>query len=501
MAIKAYMRIEPLESASSSARVYLPAVIAARGFSVLRLWLVALILGDMHRAQFGLYQPALELINWLVPLLMLGMADVAERYAATLQASGSLRLLLQRQLARIAIMGCVIISLCLIASPWLLRYIWSVSPAAKLTPLVVVTGATVVLLAAFQFVAAMLRGLRAYRASVGLELASATLFLFLSTVAAFAASATLLVVAYALSLALPLAFYLLKLFQFLPAPPASDTATTPPRAFRSFAFWAFLRLLLVMTFSFIAIWSVGHLALRTGAASPQEHTAEFSLPYRLAQLLAFLAVAGWSSIYGIAASHYAPGHRARSRLLVFRMMYYTGLLLYLAAATLFFARDLIAYFVPYTYQQPLSVLLPPSLAIFLWYSFLCFATLLADLHERPHFGVLLWLAAVIIQLLLILKSPVDSSTDPKPAALYASAVGIGAALLCIAPLLTWRPLRLTPTSIPIIIYSLAPLALLAPPWVVNWVASPVLLFVILFSLLWTRFANPLNAVAALLKRN
>lgn len=499
MAIKAYMRIEPLDSASSSARIYLPAVIIARGFSVIRLLLVALILGDAHRAQFGLYQPALELINWLVPLLMLGMGDVAERYASSLSASAVLRQLLHKQLARIAIMGCVIISLCLIASPWLLRHIWSITPAAHLTPLVVVTGVTVVLLAAFQFVAAMLRGLRAYRATVGLELASALLFLALSIAAAFAASATLLVVAYALSLALPLAFYLVKLVQFLPAPPTSDAPPTP--AFRGFAFWALLRLLLVMTFSFIAIWSVGHLAMRTGAASPQEHTAEFSLPYRLAQLLAFLAVTAWSSIYGIAASHYAPGHRSRSRLLLFRMMYYTGLLLYLTAALLFFTRDIITNFVPYTYQQPLSVLLPPSLAVFLWFSFLSFATMLADLHERPQFGAALWLSAVVIQLLLILTSPVDAATDPKPAALYASAVGIGAALLCIAPLLTWRPLRLTPTSIPVIIYSLAPLALLAPPWVVNWVATPVLLFVIIFSLLWTRFTNPLNAMASLLRRN
>ena len=78
----------------NQARAYVLAVMGARGLAFLRLFVVVRLLGEAGQREFGAYRLGLEVINWLVPLTMLGLADVAERYAARMGAgseAGGLR--------------------------------------------------------------------------------------------------------------------------------------------------------------------------------------------------------------------------------------------------------------------------------------------------------------------------------------------------------------------------------------------------------------------------
>src|SRR6185369_721480 len=80
-----FFTIQPVERPGESALAYVPAVIASRGLAFLRLLLVARLLGAAGQRDYGLYRPALELINPLVALVMFGAADVAERYVAAIE--------------------------------------------------------------------------------------------------------------------------------------------------------------------------------------------------------------------------------------------------------------------------------------------------------------------------------------------------------------------------------------------------------------------------------
>ena len=90
MPIPRFFSIARSTTPGQSASTYVPIVILSRGLAFLRILLVARILGNAGQEEFGLYQPALELVNWLVPLVMFGLADVAERYAAKFEKESRL---------------------------------------------------------------------------------------------------------------------------------------------------------------------------------------------------------------------------------------------------------------------------------------------------------------------------------------------------------------------------------------------------------------------------
>lgn len=444
--------------------------------------LVAKLLNEAGKAEFGYYTLALGLINWIVPLVMFGRADVIERYASAYDTSGRLLTLLRAHAWRILCAGGLATLALIAASPWLAEPYWHLpTPAHSQTYgvlLVIASAVTIVLLAAYQYLAATLRGLRAYSAAAGLDLSCAALLLITSTLAALFDGALALVAAYAVSLLLPLAFYAFKLYRHALALPAHDASSQElPRRGR-FAAWALVRLLLVMTFALVSLWTVGFVAAHSpappsGHPTPQELTADYALPYGIAQMLAFVAASLWASAYGIAAGSWNRGHARRARVQLLRVGKFGGTLLALLALALLLGRGLLALILPSSYHDAVLNLLPPLLTVFLWYALLGFSSTLADLQERPWLGAIAWAAAVIVQLILCLTNP--WAWPAKEAALYSSAAGAAAALLIIAPLLLWRPATLNAAALPLAVLALIPLGFLAPTWVVDYVAGALIL--------------------------
>jgi O-antigen/teichoic acid export membrane protein len=481
-----------MTSSARSALAYVPFVLGARGLAFFRNLVVARLLGDAGQAQFGLYQPALELINWIVPLVMLGLADVAERYAFRLETEGRLPQMLRRHLSRILALG-ILASLLLVSlAPFIARFVWR-SRDTRPFLLLSAIAATILLLALYQYLAALLRGLRAYSASAGLEFSSALLLFLFSALAAHFISAFLLILAYAASILLPLLLYgflLARHLRSLPADPAPPSTEPPPR-YSPFAAWTLLRLLLVMTFGFLAIWSVGFLTPPGG--DPQSTTAAYAMPYRIAQLLAYFAITLWSSSYAIAARAWSGGQHRRARAQLFRVGRFGAAALLLLALLLLPARPLLAALLPSVYTPAIEQLLAPFLALFIWYSLLAFFSTYGDLQERPYKGAALWAAAVLVQLAAILAARFGLLPGtPDDQALTASSLGLAASLFLLAPLILCRPWRFAATAMPLILLALAPLALFAPWWVVNYLAIPLFLAILAFLYLSGLLVRPLD---------
>jgi hypothetical protein len=493
--------------------------LAARALSFLRLLLVAKILGDLRAHEYGLYRPALELTNPLVALVMFGAADVAERYASAVERSSGgpgLARFLRIQQLRLLLTGISLFALMALTSPWLSRAIWGESAI----PLLIASAGTIVILALYQHLAAALRGLRAFSASAGLELSSNFLLLIFSLIAAKLGNATTLLLAYAASLLLPLAFYWVTLarhFGTIPASSAPAAALTPPADALSyaspdmatpshsrFARWSLVRLLLVMSFAFVSLWGVRYLtsvqiiSANVPATGPAENdvlrtTADYSMTFTIAQLLAYVALLLWSSTYGIAARAWSHQQTRRARVLLFRVGKFGGVLLLLAATFLLLTRGLIASFLPDTYAYALNNLLPAFLAMFIWYGLLAFSSTYADLQEKPHRGAALWATAVAIQLAGIFAARLlHFDIDPRAYVLNVSTAGIAIALFITAPLLLYWPLRFRATGFPMVIIALAPISLLAPNWVVDYIATPILLAALLLLLITGQLYRPVD---------
>ena len=117
MKLERYFQIQAVTTPGASAASYVPIVIASRGLAFLRLLVVARLLGAAGKAEFGLYQPALEVINWVVPVVLFGLADIGERYASHFEREGRLRWWLQRQVLRLLATGVGVAVLMLLLSP------------------------------------------------------------------------------------------------------------------------------------------------------------------------------------------------------------------------------------------------------------------------------------------------------------------------------------------------------------------------------------------------
>ena len=542
--------IQPLATPARSAAAYVPWVMLSRALAFLRTLLVARLLGEAGKSAFGLYQPALEFINPLAALVMFGAADVAERYAAAMEKNlgpDGLRRWLHSQWLRLAFTGIGVAVLLYAGGTWISNAIWGVRGWVFVSEpgtighftgmtyggysghtFLLVCAMAITLLALYQHVAATLRGLRAYAASAGMELLGAILLLLLSTVAAWywnparlpyylrigTEGALWLILAYAASLAAPLLLYAILLNRHLrhadPATPATpqppfhpgDILSYAPRwnapRFTRFAAWALARLLLVLLFGFLSLWGVRYLAAnqepewfshRFMTDSPLASTAAFSIPFRIAQLLAFLAVTLWASTYGIAARAHSHGQTRRAHAQLFRVGRLGTAALTLLAAALLLARPLFAYALP-AYAAPIHDLLPGMLALFLWYGMISFFSAYADLRESPSRGAALWATAVLFQIAgialarlapdLLAATPfAHLAQDPQRLMLTVSAAGLLAALLLTTPALLRRPFNRAAAT-PLALLTLAPLSLFAPTPYVNYLAPPILLATVLF---------------------
>jgi O-antigen/teichoic acid export membrane protein len=489
---KRYFQIQAVTTPGASAASYVPIVIVSRGLAFIRLLIVARLLGAAGKAEFGLYQPALEVINWIVPLVLFGLADIGERYASHFEREGRLRWWLQRQLLRLLATGSGVALLLLLLSPWIATKLLEVAPTDHTRGFALVAGcaATILLLALYQHLAAVLRGIRAFAASAGMELLSSTLLLLLCALAAWRGGAVSLIYAYAASILITFLFYAFVLWRFLQTIPQSSTpAETPAPAHFWFGTWTFLRLLLVMTFGLISVVGIGHLAPPGPPAAAHDLTADYAMPYRVAQLLAYVAVTLWASTYGIAARAWTHGQVRRAEVQMLRVGKWGAVLLTLIAVAVLLLRGILAH-LEADYAAPLLTLLPPLLGIFLWYGLLNFWSLYGDLHERPWLGATLWGTAILIQLaglFLHLGGP-----DPAQIMIVSSATGLAVSLFLLLPLLLWHPFRFSATAVPMAVLSLAPLALFSPSWVVDGLAIPILLGAIAFLYVSGLLIRPLD---------
>jgi hypothetical protein len=514
----------------------------SRALAFLRTLLVAHLLGETGKAAFGIYQPALEFINPLTALVMFGSADVAERYtAAFLRNAGprALRSWLHRQWLRLTLTGIAVTILLVAFTPWIRDAVWGPDAWVFFSDILflpfylgfsayaflLACGMTLTLLALYQHLAAMLRGLRAYAAAAGMELLAAVLLLVLSSLAAWYANpdhfqtgylygsstALCLILAYAASLAVPFLLYAFLLNRHLPQSfNTSDNVNTnfqpgdvlpyaprwtPPRLNR-FAIWALVRLLLIMLFGFLSLWGVRYVAAHQEGESPLASTASYSIPFRIAQLLAFLAVTLWASSYGIAARAHSHGQSRRANATLFRLGRLGTAALLLLAAALLLSRDLFAYLLP-AYATPIHTLLPGMLALFLWYGLASFFSTYADLRESPWRGAAIWATAILFQITAILLARFARLPyDPQQIMLFSSALGLLAALLLTTPALLLRPphsphsvlsrggarhsvLRFPRTVLPMALLTLAPAAFFLPLNLVNYLAPPILLLTLL----------------------
>jgi O-antigen/teichoic acid export membrane protein len=483
-----YFHITPLTTSGSSAAAYVPVVVVSRGIAFLRLLLVARLLGAAGKAQFGLYQPALELINWLVPVALFGLADIAERYASHFEREGRLAGWLRRQYTRLILTSVALAALMLLLSPWIAGKLLKVSADDPTHGLLLIAGAaaTLVALAFYQHLSSVLRGIRAYAASAGMEILFASLMLLFSAIAAWRGGAASLVWAYALSVLVTFLLYAWLLWRFVQRTNHSDVPAAPDPTHFWFGTWTFLRLLLVMTFGVISVVGIGQLAATSTAHTV---TADYAFPYRIAQLLAYVAVTVWASTYGIAARAWNHGQIRRAEVQMLRVGKWGAVFLTLLAIAILLLRGILAQ-LEADYAAAILTLLPPLLAIFLGYGLLNFWSLYGDLHEKPWLGAILWAAAIVVQLAVLILG--WGGPEPAQIMISASAAGIGFSLLVLVPLLLWHPFRFSATAVPLAVLSVAPLSLFAPPWVVDDLAVPILLGAILFLYVSGLLLRPLD---------
>ena len=507
--------ITPVERPSQAARVYVPVTLVNRALAALRFLVVAWLLGSAGKSAFGQYNVALETINWLVALVLFGVADVAERYVSAAEQAGQTRTFLMSHGKRLLLVGGATILVLGALAPWLGD-----------PKIVILVGLNVAVLAFYQWLAGALRGLRAYAAAAGMELLAALLLVILSAGAAWTGRAAALLAAYLVANMSALIGYGWMLHRYTASagaaadPTAGPPAVEPAVANRSsFARWSLVRLLLVMTFALLSVWSVRWLAERSAlpSAGPASGVsaavwrqkvledgniaaADYAMPYRIAQMLAFAGVTFWASSYGIAARHWSHGRRRRAQVELLKIGNRGGVALLVAATVLVISRGIIQYVLPATYHDSINELLPGLLGVFLWYAMTGFFSVYGDLTERPWIGAVLWGTAVAVQAGMIaaagyfgLKSAWGQLATPEAGGmvvlqpdrfvLLASALGLGVAALVAAPLLLWRAPRMSATAVPLGLVVLAALAFQAPNYVVDMLTG--LLTCLVLGFLWT----------------
>jgi len=427
------VRIRPLDSARRSAVRYVPALLFTRLIGMGRFLIVAKLLGAARQPEFGRYSLWLELINWCVPVLMLGLGDVAERHAADFARHGRLGALIRRHAARLAAMALPAVACIMLASPFvggaLLREPGlSGAAAGGILSLIALNALALVY---YQYTATLLRGLRAYTASATMETLASLLLLGFSVAAALApaGNALWLLAAYAASNLLPAALLSVEIRRFmrLPVTPLAEGAPEPRHPRPSFATFALARLLLTMTFGLLAMWSVKYLS---PAAMADRLAGQFTMPYRVGQFLGFAGVTLWSSAYAIAASAWAAGDRNRARGLLLKIGGAGGLALAAAGAMVLVCKPVLLMLLDASYRPAIEAFLSPALGMFILYAMLAWASLMGDLHECSWIGALLWGIAVCTQLAVLLGLHLSQARiSPGGASLAASTAGLLLALV------------------------------------------------------------------------
>lgn len=417
--LKPYLSIQPIDSAGAAASRYVPLVLLNRVLAFARLLIITRLLGNAGKAEFGLYQPALELTNWFVPLVLFGLNDVIERYASDAVRSGQLVALLRQHRRRFIIAISVLLFAGLLSAPFVATYLLPASPRATYIFGLIILNVAV--LAAYQYLLGLLRGLRAYGAAAGMETGAAVLLVTCSALAALHGDVLALLLAYGISNLAPLLFYLRKTTRYCHELPRGSTGETVSLSSQQrFALATFIRLILVMTYGYAVFWVIGW------TLKDPLLVAEFAAPWRVAQLLVYLAVTLWSSTYGIMVGHWSRGARKRARHQLTRVGR-AGFAVLLAVGCCIIAMTPVWQGIfPAGYHHALTTYLRIMVCIFTLHGMLFYLCMWCDLLERPGLGAALWGGVLIVMAILLLQPGVEYSFATILGAAWA---GLAAAVL------------------------------------------------------------------------
>ncbi len=435
--LQGFLKVTPVETRGQALRAYVPLVLWNRGVAFLRILLVARILGEVGKAEFGRYNISLEFINWIVPVVMLGVDSIAERYAGRHQREGNLAAFLNGHLRRLVLAVTLMLAALLVLAGPLGHKIFQRDQDRWL---IVLAALDIAILAVYQWVAASLRGLRAYQTSAGMETIAAGLLMVFSIAAAWIDGAPALLIGYGISNLLPLAWYGMELRRFARA----QKVVTPLESMEHlgwFGAWSRVRIILWMSVGFVALKGVEYLTGQ-GREIADIQVADYTMTYRVAQSLMYVALTLWSSTYAMAAARHSAGSARQANYQFLQVGKLGGIALLMAGvAVVVGGQFVVRLFLP-AYSVAVGPMLSPVVGLFFWYGMMALLVSVGDLQERPWAGAAMWGLAVIFQLAAIViwghrtLLPARAlhliealAPDGKWAVLWGSIAGAGTALL------------------------------------------------------------------------
>ncbi len=424
---------------------------------VLNFARIILLTRIMVQQQFGLLYTILLVSNVLTPLCSLGLNEAIARYVPQYEHLGSLTRFARRSMQLLAGITIVTVAAFVWFAPLLGEFLFlqiggDATFAAELPAIARLTGIIVAMLVLFFFVMALLKGLRMFAALAWLELSHSILFFLGCLIVYFTGqlSAFTLAALYAASLALPNAWFGLRLVAVVRELPAQNGESETNRLERKLLAYSIWTMLAGVTWQVLLWFPSWHLNKMEG----QQAVAVFGAARQIGNLILVGAIALSTLVMAtVTRTWEAHGreHAERQLSLAFRVV---GVGLVILCAGLSFARDFVMMPFGQNYAAGAAVL-PLHLLFFIFTGFLAFIPAHFHLRERTRLMLWPWLAGFVVNLLLaswwldpnyapfrdgVVYAAIDkllatifaggiAGVDGQNAAAWAGALGMGCAVL------------------------------------------------------------------------
>lgn len=445
--------------------IYLPAAVAYRSLGLVRGVILAWLIVP---AEYGLLQMALVTVNVLMPLAGLGLNEAVARYVPQYEARGELRAFLRRAWLFAMATTAVLCGLTFAAAGPLTRLILGSAEAAtadgsqrvELTRWAV---ACVLVLIAYMFLLAAIKGLRMFLAVSLLELAGGVGFTALAVVLAACGwrSADAVLVAFVAVYMLVTAAVGLLLIRHLgrsigqDGPLEGASRSDVPRQMVQFGMWLALAAVLWQIMQHYPMW---YLQRTQG---PQA-TAVFAGVRLIAQAILIAAVSVVMVVQAtVTRAWEAEGPAAADRKLGLAFKT-TGIVMLAGCGALVFAAPIVMRLFPADYGSGVG-LVPVLTAFCMVAGCLSFLVIHFTLIEKTRYLFGLWLVGVLANAMFAhrLVRPDMPATDAMQAAAWAGLLGITTALLaCLA----WMRLEHRPIDRGAVLLIASAAALVLPTW-------------------------------------
>lgn len=474
---------------------------------VLNFGRIILLTRIMAQQQFGLLYTILLVSNVLTPLCSLGLNEAIARYVPQYEHLGSLGLFSRRSLRLIALVSVFAIAVFILFAPMLGEFLFlqidgDASFAAELPAIARLTGIIVAMLVLFFFIMALLKGLRMFAALAWLELSHSVLFLAgcLIVFVTGQLSAFTMAALYAASLALPNAWFGMRLVTAVRDMPTQSGASETDRLERKLLTYSVWTMLAGVTWQVLLWFPSWHLNKMQG----QQAVAVFGAARQIGNLILVGAIALSTLVMATVTRTWETRGRAeaeRQLSLAFRVV---GAGLVVLCALLSFARHLVMLPFDKSYAAG-AKLLPLHLLFFIFTAFLAFIPAHFQLRERTRLMLWPWLGGFLINLFLaswwldptfaewrdgpayawVSRSLAAvfacglNNGDGLSAAAWAGALGMGFAVLCCVVLVRREGVHIDRGSMLVLLSSLL---VAGGPWLLP--VGLVALLVALFTTEW-----------------